>query len=88
MLRLNEIVGHSSDPHIADKLHVLDHNDLVKRIMLTESDTQRKRLRLPTDKGTDCAIVLNRSEQLIKGSVLLLGDDRAIIIELDEIPLS
>ena len=86
MLRLDSIVGHASDPHIADKLHVLDHDDGVERIVLSESDTQRKRLRLSTNKGTDCAIILNRSEQLINGSVLLLNEERAVIVELDVTP--
>ena len=47
-------------------------------------DTARKRLRVETDKGTDCAIALNRDTSLENGSVLLLEDDRAIVIRMLE----
>ena len=86
MLRLDSIVGHASDPDIAEKLHVLQHENSVERITLSESDTQRKRLRLTGDKGTDCAIILDRNESLHNGSVLLLEKDRAIVVELDVLP--
>ena len=85
MLRLNEIVGHISDTVIANKLHDLDHKGLVERISLSEKDTHRKRLRVNTDKGTDCAIALQRGADLKNGSVLLLSDKSGIVIQLDEI---
>lgn len=86
MLRLSEIIGHVNDIDIAERIHALEHQGLVEVISLNEVDTQRKRLRLSTDKGTDCAVTLNRNASLENGSVLLLCDKRAIVIRLKEIP--
>lgn len=85
MLSLNKIVGDAASPQISERLHQLDHHGLVERIILSETDRLRKRLRVSTDKGTDCAITLDRSTQLESGSVLLLSDERAVIVQLDEI---
>jgi urease accessory protein len=37
-----------------------------------------------TDRGTDCAIILARSSHLSDGAVLLLEDDRAIVVRAAE----
>lgn len=86
MLRLSEIIGHVNDKDITEKIHALEHQGLVELISLSEVDTQRKRLRISTDKGTDCAVTLNRNASLENGSVLLLSAKRAVVIRLKEIP--
>ena len=40
--------------------------------------------RVATDKGTDCAVALARSESLANGAVLLLEDDRAVVVRMRE----
>lgn len=86
MILINKVLGHASDPDIADKLHQLEHQDGVERITLSTSDTQRRRLRVVTDKGTDCAITLDRTASLENGSVLYMNGEQAIVIELEELP--
>ena len=76
MLRLTGIVGHASDLDIADKLHDLGHHGQVESVVLSRADTQRHRLRVRTDRGTECAVALPRTEHLSQGAVLLLEDDR------------
>jgi urease accessory protein len=58
----------------------------VEYLTLSESDTQRHRLRAVTDKGTECAIALARSEHLVNGAVLLLEHGRAVVVRMQETP--
>ena len=84
MLRLTRIVGDATEPAIADRLHALDHDGRVESIALDAADTARKRLRVQTDKGTDCAIALARSDRLANGAVLLLEPNRAVVVRMRE----
>jgi len=85
MLKLQGIVGHVDDARIAAQLHDLRHHGGVEYLLLAPADTKRKRLRVTTDAGTDCAIALARDEELGDGSVLFLDDERAIVVRLDEL---
>ena len=84
MLRLTQILGNATDPAIAERLHALEHDGRVETIVLDAADTARKRLRVQTDKGTDCAVTLARSERLANGAVLLLEEDRAVVVRMRE----
>lgn len=84
MLRLDSILGLATDAAIAARLHDLDHGGRVEHIVLAGDDTARRRLHVTTDRGTECAITLSRSERLANGAVLLLDDDRAIVVRLKE----
>lgn len=86
MLLLDRIVGHASDPRIADALHHVEHHHGVEYLTLSEVDTQRHRLRATTDRGTECAIALPRVERLANGAVLLLDHDRAVVVRMQETP--
>lgn len=84
MLKLTNIVGAADDPVIADRLHHLGHHGRVEYLTLSQEDTHRHRLRISTDTGTDCAIVLDRSEHLYNGAVLMLTDQRAVVVRMRE----
>jgi urease accessory protein len=86
MLRLDKIVGHLAEPQVAAALHHVGHHGAVEYLTLSESDTQRHRLRAVTDRGTECAIALPRSERLANGAVLLLDHSRAIVVRMQETP--
>lgn len=83
MLKVEGIVGHVEDSVIASKLHHLHHHGTIEHVYLAPADTKRKRLRVATDAGTDLAIVLAREDELVDGSVLLIDDNRAIIVKLE-----
>lgn len=83
MLKVEGIVGHVDDSVIASKLHHLHHHGVIEHVYLAPADTKRKRLRVSTDAGTDLAIALAREDELIDGSVLLIDDNRAIIVKLE-----
>lgn len=85
MLILDRILGQASDPALADRLHHLSHAGQVETLSLSASDIQRHRLRLASDRGTDCAIRLERHQQLRNGSVLMLDGQRAIVVQMEDI---
>jgi urease accessory protein len=85
MLILDRILGQASDPALADHLHDLSHAGQVETLSLSASDIQRHRLRLASDRGTDCAIRLERHQQLRNGSVLMLDDQRAIVVQMQDL---
>ena len=84
MLVLNEIIGQAGDPDISRRLHELDHVGKVEYITLSKEDALRHRVRVVTDHGTECAVVLRRSARIVDGAVLLLDHDRAIVTRLSE----
>ena len=84
MLKLENIVGAATDARIADRLHDLSHAGRVEYLTLSQEDTHRHRLRATTDAGTECAVVLGRSEHLYNGAVLLLTDERAVVVRMLE----
>jgi len=84
VLQLNHILGNIGDSDFSQKIHELSHAGNLESVHLSTSDSLRKRLRVTTDKGTDCAIILNRKAHLSNGSILWLDNDRAIIVKLLE----
>jgi urease accessory protein len=84
MLRLNRILGQASDSTFFDRLHDLQHHGRVERIVVGAEDAARHRLRVRTDAGTECAISIPRDQRLANGSILLLEEDRAILIAMRE----
>lgn len=86
MLRLDRIIGNATQPELAEELHHVEHHGGVEYVVLDEADTQRHHLRAVTDRGTDCAITLARSEHLSNGAVLLLEHDRAVVVRMRETP--
>jgi urease accessory protein len=84
VLVLNEIIGQEADPDISRRLHDLGHSGKVEYITLSKEDALRHRVRVVTDHGTECAVVLERSARIVDGAVLLLDRDRAIVTRLSE----
>jgi urease accessory protein len=85
MLKLEKIVGLTTEVRIAEALHDLEHHDQIEYLTLTEADTQRHRLRVFTDRGTECAIALPRTQHLTNGAVLLLEADRAVVVRMTDV---
>jgi urease accessory protein len=86
MLRLENIIGLTTEEHVAEALHRLEHHGKVEYLTLSEADTQRHRLRAITDKGTECAVAIPRTQRLTNGAVLLLEEDRAIVVRMQALP--
>ena len=84
MLRLHGMFGCESDVALHERLHELEHADAIEYVFISDAELGRRRFRLTTDRGTDCAISLDRDEELVNGAVLLLEPRRAIIVRLGE----
>jgi urease accessory protein len=83
-LRIEGIVGHVDDASLHDALHRLDHAGRLEQVTLGADDMLRRRLRVRTDRGTECAIALAREEKLFDGAVLFLDRDRAVTVRAAE----
>ena len=71
MVRMFEsVLGNVIDERFSGKLHDLDHADRVEYLTIKPDEVARRRLRMKTDKGTECAIALSRNQQLTDGAVL------------------
>ena len=81
---LNTILGFASDPDMASRLHDLSHAGKVEYITISHAETARRRFRVATDRGTDCAIALGREARLADGAVLKLDASGAIVVRLTE----
>ncbi|MCW5625708.1 MAG: urease accessory protein UreE, partial [Burkholderiales bacterium] len=84
VLRLTQIIGSATDPEVAERLHRLSHHGVVEYVSLKRQDIARRRMHVVTDRGTEGAILLDRDARLDNGAVLLLEDDRAVVVRLDE----
>lgn len=81
---LDTILGNASEPRFSEALHELEHHDRVEVLTIAPDDVARRRFRLKTDRGTDCAISLPREVGLSDGAVMALSKDRAIVVRLSE----
>lgn len=79
MLRLHGVIGHESDAAFQVRLHDLEHHDSIELLFVPPDEAGRKRFRLVTDRGTDCAVSLDRDEQLTNGALLYIDSKTAII---------
>ena len=84
MLKLENIIGAATDASIAERLHHLGHHGRIEYLLLSTEDTQRHRMRASTDAGTECAVVLDRAQHLFNGAVLMLTDERAVVVRMRE----
>jgi urease accessory protein len=84
MQKLERIVGQASDPEIAGRLHGLQRAGRVEYLALQPEDMQRHRLRVTGDQGTEYAIAIPRRETLRDGAVLMLGEEKAVVVRSRE----
>ena len=84
MQRFLSVLGLATEPDMAKALHALTHTGRIEFVELDTKDLARRRLRVRTDRGTECAIALPRSQRLENGSVLALTREHAIVVRLRE----
>jgi urease accessory protein len=80
MLRIERIVGSRLEPGLSEVLHKLEHRGAVDVVNIPVADLARRRLLIATQGGEELAIALPRDHRLFDGAVLLLEDDRAIVV--------
>ncbi|CAM3251661.1 urease accessory protein UreE [Paracoccus nototheniae] len=82
-LILTAILGHAGDGAWHDRLHAMEHQGRVEVLTIPATEAARKRMRLRSDRGRDCAIALARDQGLTDGAVLYCDDDLAILARVD-----
>lgn len=84
MLRVDSVIGAHTDPDLHDRIHHLEHHGAVEVVRVATVDLDRRRLLARTEKGEDVAITLPRDQKLYDGAVLLLDENRAIVVKAGE----
>jgi urease accessory protein len=83
MLNINLVVGNvHKDPELGQKYRQMSEKRLSETIRISRSEAQRVRMRKTSDKGTDVAITLPQNTHIKHGDVLLLDNDKIIVVEI------
>src|SRR5581483_8245810 len=80
MLRIERVLGSRLDAAFSEELHRLEHRGTVDVVNVPVADLARRRLLITSRGGEELAIALPRNQKLFDGAVLLLDDDRAIVV--------
>lgn len=82
MRMIQQILGSRLDTGLAERLHHLEHHGAVDILKVDGADIARRRLRAVTVRGEEIALALPRDQTLFDGAVLLLEEDRAIVVRV------
>ena len=83
MLLVDRVLGSRIDPDLSDRLHHLEHHGSVDILTLPAAELARRRFRMTSAAGQDVAVALPRDQKLFDGAVLLLDDERALVVRVD-----
>ena len=83
MKRVDGIVGNvDDDPDLAAAVDDHEAAGTLETGELDDTDRKRSRLRVKTDSGTDLGVLVDQPE-LAAGDVLVLTDDRAVVVAFE-----
>jgi urease accessory protein len=82
MLNINFVVGNVHKDHALGQKYRQMSEKQLETIQISRSEAQRVRMRKTSDKGTDVAIMLPQNTHIKHGDVLLLDNDRIIVVEV------
>ncbi|MDF3808854.1 MULTISPECIES: urease accessory protein UreE [Rhodopseudomonas] len=80
MLHIDRVIGSRLEAAFADRIHHLEHRGAVDIVNVAVADLARRRLLITTSGGEKLAIALPREQKLFDGAVLLIDNERAIIV--------
>lgn len=83
MILVESIIGSRLDPLISGRLHDLEHHGLVDTLALPSAELDRRRFRAKSTSGESVAIAIPRDQKLFDGAVLLLEDNRALVVRIN-----
>jgi urease accessory protein len=84
MITIDSVIGnmyHDSD--LRKRYAEMSSKSLSEFIKINRTEAQRVRMRKTSSKGTDIAVTLTPGTKLRHGDVLLIANDKMIIIELE-----
>jgi urease accessory protein len=84
MMFVDRVLGSRAEPAIADRLHHLEHHGRVDILTLPTHELSRRRFRARSEAGQEVAVALPRDQKLFDGAVLLLDEERALVVRVDK----
>lgn len=84
MPTFTRVLGTISQQDMAERIHALSHAGAVEFLTLNREDTQRRRLRGITDRGTEVMVALGGGDKLTDGAILSLDPDKAVVVRMSE----
>jgi urease accessory protein len=83
MIFVDRVLGSRLEPVLADRLHHLEHQGRVDVLTLPADELARRRFKATSQAGEEVAIALPRDQKLFDGAVVLLDDERALVVRVD-----
>jgi urease accessory protein len=84
LLTIDSVVGNIyRDKELGKRHEEMSSRSLCESIRIHRMESQRVRMRKATDKGTDIALTLPTGTKLRHGDVLLLTDEKMVVLELE-----
>jgi urease accessory protein len=83
MISINSVLGNvHTDSDLGRKYREMAEKQLSEIVRIRRNEAQRVRMRKTSDKGTDVAIIIPQSTLIKHGDVLLLDNNKIIIVEV------
>jgi urease accessory protein len=84
LITINSIVGNlNNDQGLRQKSEEASRRKIYETVKISRSESQKTRMRKISDKGTDIAINLQHDNRLRQGDVIMLTQDKMIVIEIE-----
>ncbi|MFD1570643.1 urease accessory protein UreE [Halorubrum laminariae] len=83
MRRVDGVIGNvDADPELAEAVASHEREGTLERVVLDDTERRRSRLRVATEAGTELGVLVDQPE-LTAGDVLLIDDDRAVVVAFE-----
>jgi urease accessory protein len=84
MITINSIIGNMyHDENLRKQYEDMSSQSLCESIRINRIEAQRVRMRKRSSKGTDIALIMTPGTKLRHGDVLLVANDKMVIMELE-----
>ena len=84
MITINSVIGNMyHDENLRKQYQDMSSQSLCESIRINRIEAQRVRMRKTSSKGTDIALILTPGTKLRHGDVLLVTNDKMVIMELE-----
>lgn len=84
MITVESIIGNIKKDHtLHEKYEEMTRDKKCETVKISRHESRRVRMRKSSDKGTDVVLTLPQGSNLRHGDVIILNQDKMIIVELD-----
>ena len=84
MITINSVIGNMyHDENLRKQYEDMSSQSLCESIRINRIEAQRVRMRKRSSKGTDIALIMAPGTKLRHGDVLLVANDKMVIMELE-----